>query len=75
MDVFHLFLVLRWNTELCPKYVAGGTFSVSVQGRIVHSNIYGFFDGSSHVVLLPAYNSEVLHSCYVAIVILKIKNW
>ena len=47
--------------------------NVSVQGKAVHSNVYGFCDGSSHVVPLPAYNSKVLHCCYVATVILMTK--
>ena len=48
--------------------------TVSVQGRAVHSNAYGFFDGPAYVVPLPTYDSKVLHCCYVAAVILIIKN-
>ena len=47
--------------------------NVSVQGRVVHSNVYGFFDDSSHVVSLPTHNSKVVHCCYMATVILIIE--
>ena len=48
--------------------------NISVQGGVVHPNIHGFFDGPSHVFSLPAYNSEVLHCCFVATVILMVIN-
>ena len=35
--------------------------NISIQGRVVHSNVHGLIDGLSHAVLLPAYNFEVLH--------------
>ena len=34
--------------------------NVFAQGRVVHSNIYGFFDSLGHIVSLPAYDSKVL---------------
>ena len=49
--------------------------NISVQGGIIHPNIHGFFDGSSHVIRLPAYDFEVLNSCSVATVTLMVINW
>ena len=35
--------------------------NVSIEGRIVTSDVNGFFDGSGHTMSLPFYNFEVLH--------------
>ena len=49
--------------------------NISVQGGVVHPNINGCFDGSSHVVSLPVYNMKVLNRCFVATVVLVFINW
>ena len=49
--------------------------NVSVQYGVIHFNIYGFFDGPSHVIPLPTHNFEVLNSCYMATATLMIINW
>ena len=49
--------------------------NISVQGGVVHPNIHGFFDGSSHVVPLSAYNVKVLNRCLVVTVVLVFINW
>ena len=35
--------------------------NIFVQGRIVHSYIFSFFDGPGNIVPLPAYDSKVLN--------------
>ena len=62
---FILFSVLGWKTELCPKYVAGCICQCSYWGRVVDSDVNGFFDGSGHTMSLPSYNFEVFHWCCV----------
>ena len=49
--------------------------NISIQGGVVHPNVHDLFDGPSHAVLLPAYNLEVFHWCFIAIAILVSKNW
>ena len=40
---------------------------VSIEGRVVDSDVNGFFDASGHTMSLPSYNFEVLHWCCVAL--------
>ena len=35
--------------------------NVSIEGRVVDSDVNGFFDGSGHIITLPSYNLEVFH--------------
>ena len=49
--------------------------NISIQGGVVHSNIHGFFDVSSHVIPFPTYNLEILNCCFVATVVLVVINW
>ena len=49
--------------------------NVLIQSRIVHSYVHGFFDFSSHIVSLPAYDFDVFLTCCVTSVILVLINW
>ena len=55
---FILCSVLRWKTEFCSKCVAVVLANISIQGRVIDSNIYCFFYGCSNIVPLPAYYFE-----------------
>ena len=35
--------------------------SVSVEGRVINSDVYNFFDGPGHILTLPSYDFEVFH--------------
>ena len=35
--------------------------NIPVKGRVVNSDVNGFFDGSCHVMSLPSYNLGVFH--------------
>ena len=35
--------------------------NVFIQGRVVHSCVYCFFYGTSHIVPIPAYTFEAVH--------------
>ena len=35
--------------------------NVPIEGRVVDSDVNGFFDGSGHTMSLPSYNFEVFH--------------
>ena len=48
--------------------------NVSVEGRVVDSDVYGFFDGLGHILTLPCNDFEILHCCYVASNVLMFKN-
>ena len=67
-----LFLVLGWNSV--PNMWQVVLSNVSIHSRVVHSYIYCHFDGPSHIVSLPAYDSKVFHWCYVPSVVLVFKN-
>ena len=49
--------------------------NISIEGGIDHPNVHGLFDHPSQAVLLPAYNLEVLHWCFIATTILMSQNW
>ena len=48
--------------------------NVSVEGRVVDSDVYGFFDGSGHIVTLPYSDFEILQHCFVTSNVLMFKN-
>ena len=35
--------------------------NVLIEGRVVDSDVTGFFDGSGHTMSLPSYDFEVFH--------------
>ena len=35
--------------------------NVSIEGRVVDSDVNSFFDGPDHILTLPSYNLEVFH--------------
>ena len=45
------------------------------KGRVINSDVNGFFDGSGHVMSLPSYILEVFHWCCVASSIVMFKYW
>ena len=49
--------------------------NIPVQGGVIHPTVHDLFDGSSHVVPLPAYNVKVLKRCFVGTVVLMFMNW
>ena len=48
--------------------------NVSVEGRVVDSDVYGFFDGSGHILPLPISDFEILQCCFVTSNVLMSKN-
>ena len=48
--------------------------NISIQGRVVDSNVYCFFYGPGHTLPLPGYYLEVVHCCCVASSVLMFKN-
>ena len=74
LSCIYWFWVLGWWKELWNVWEIILP-NISIQGGVVHPNIHGLFDGPSQVVLLPAYNLEVLHWCFMATTILMSKNW
>ena len=49
--------------------------NVSIEGRVIDSDVYSFFYGPGHILTLPAYYFEVFHCCLVASNVLMVKNW
>ena len=39
--------------------------NIFVQGRVVYFYVYSFCYGPIHIVAFPAYDSKVVHCCYV----------
>ena len=37
--------------------------NISIEGRVVNTDVYCFFYGPGHVLLLPTYNLEVVYCC------------
>ena len=50
------FLVLGWKQNLVPNMWQVVFANVSIEGRVVDSDVNGFFDGSGHIMILPSYN-------------------
>ena len=48
--------------------------NVSVEGRVVDSDVYGLFDGSGHILTLPFYDFEILQCCFVTSNVLTFEN-
>ena len=49
--------------------------NVSVEGRVVDSDVYGFFDGSGHDLTLPCYDFEILQCCFVTSNVPMFQKW
>ena len=49
--------------------------NISIEVRVVDSDVYYFFCGPGHILPLPAYNLEVIHCCCVASGVQMIKYW
>ena len=57
------FSFLFWHRKqnLVPNMWQVVFSNVFSEGRVVDSDVNGFFDGSGHTMSLPSYNFEVLH--------------
>ena len=47
--------------------------NISIEGRVVDSDVYCFFHGPGNILSLSAYNLEVVHCCHVTSGVLMIK--
>ena len=49
--------------------------NVSIEGRVIDSDVYSYLYGPCHILTLPSYNFEVFHCCCVTSNIMMFKNW
>ena len=48
-----------------PKYVAAGTCQYSVKGWVIDSNQHSLSDCSSHALVIPAHNAEIVQGHFM----------
>ena len=71
--IFIWFLLLGQQTELYSRCEQVVFANISVEGRLVHSDVYGLFDDPGHIVTLHCYDFEIFQCCFVTSNVLMFK--